>query len=74
MEKTITTADGRVLCLEVAGDPDGPVIVYHHGTPMSRLLFSAHVADVETKARASSVTTGQAMGGRRDIRAALSQM
>ncbi len=49
MEKTITTADGRVLCLEVAGDPDGPVIVYHHGTPMSRLLFSAHVADVETK-------------------------
>jgi pimeloyl-ACP methyl ester carboxylesterase len=49
MEKSITTPDGRLLRLELAGDPDGPVIVYHHGTPMSRLLFSRHAADAEAK-------------------------
>jgi pimeloyl-ACP methyl ester carboxylesterase len=49
MEKTITAADGRALRLELAGDLDGPVIVYHHGTPMSRRLFGAHMADVEAK-------------------------
>jgi pimeloyl-ACP methyl ester carboxylesterase len=43
METTVTTEDGRELRLDVGGDPDGPMILYHHGTPMSRLLYEPYV-------------------------------
>lgn len=46
---TITLADGRELCLEVAGDVSGRPIVVHNGTPNSRLLHPASVADAESR-------------------------
>lgn len=49
VERTLALAGGRALLLEVAGNPDGPVVLVHHGTPGSRLLFSDHVADAETR-------------------------
>ena len=33
---TFDLPDGRRLCFDDAGDPDGPVVVYVHGTPDSR--------------------------------------
>jgi pimeloyl-ACP methyl ester carboxylesterase len=33
---TLDLPDGRVLCFDDVGDPDGDVIVYVHGTPDSR--------------------------------------
>lgn len=43
--QTIETPDGRRLCLEIAGDPGGEVIVFHNGSPSSRLLPPTAVAD-----------------------------
>jgi pimeloyl-ACP methyl ester carboxylesterase len=42
--QSITTQDGRTLELHEAGDPHGLPVVVHHGTPMSGLLYDAHVA------------------------------
>jgi pimeloyl-ACP methyl ester carboxylesterase len=42
---TVQTPDGRTLCVERAGDHDGPAIVVHSGTPNSRLLFAPWAAD-----------------------------
>src|SRR3954451_6680118 len=36
--RAIQTPDGRVLRVYDAGDPAGPAILYHHGTPSSGLL------------------------------------
>ena len=33
---TFDLPDGRRLCFDDVGDPDGPVVVYVHGTPDSR--------------------------------------
>lgn len=33
------TPDGRALSVQEAGDPDGRAVLFHHGTPMSRLLY-----------------------------------
>jgi pimeloyl-ACP methyl ester carboxylesterase len=49
LERIISVADGRQLRLEVAGDADGKVVLVHHGTPGSRLLLPAHVADAEAR-------------------------
>jgi pimeloyl-ACP methyl ester carboxylesterase len=49
MERTISLADGRELALQVEGDPAGPVVVVHYGTPNSRLLFAPHIADAREK-------------------------
>jgi pimeloyl-ACP methyl ester carboxylesterase len=43
--QTIETSDGHRLCLEVAGDPEGDVIVFHNGSPNSRLLYQPAVTD-----------------------------
>jgi pimeloyl-ACP methyl ester carboxylesterase len=45
MAQTITTADGRVLRVEIAGDRRGRPIVMHHGTPGSGHPYGPHVAD-----------------------------
>ena len=42
-EFDIRSADGRVVHVYVDGDPAGPVLVYHHGTPFSGLLPSLWV-------------------------------
>lgn len=47
--RTITTLDGRTLCIEVAF-ADGPdAILAHLGTPNSRHLFGAWVADAHAR-------------------------
>ena len=45
MDRTIETDDGRDLCLQVEGPPDGPVILFHQYAPSSRLLYAPDVAD-----------------------------
>jgi pimeloyl-ACP methyl ester carboxylesterase len=42
---TISTGDGRLLCVQSTGDVDGRPVVVHHGTPGSRLLAGDWVAD-----------------------------
>ncbi len=47
--RSVTTPDGRTLRLYQAGAGDGPVVLVHHGTPMSGLLFDPHVRDAEER-------------------------
>jgi pimeloyl-ACP methyl ester carboxylesterase len=44
-EHRIPAADGRGLFVHDAGDPDGRPIVFHNGTPGSRLPYGAWVDD-----------------------------
>jgi pimeloyl-ACP methyl ester carboxylesterase len=39
-EHRIISFDGRNLQVQEAGDPEGAPVLFHHGTPMSRLLYS----------------------------------
>lgn len=48
-EHRLETPDGRVLAVMEGGDPAGPAVVVHHGTPMSRLLYGPNVADAEVR-------------------------
>jgi len=43
----VTTPDGRELCVESGGDPDGRPVLTHNGTPNSRLLHRPAVQDAE---------------------------
>ncbi len=45
MERTLRTADGRALRVEIAGDPGGKPVVMHHGTPGAGHAYGPHVAD-----------------------------
>jgi pimeloyl-ACP methyl ester carboxylesterase len=45
MERTVRTPDGRVLAVQESGDPAGSPVLVHNGTPMSRHLYGANVAD-----------------------------
>ncbi len=47
--RTISVGDGRELCLELAGDPQGKPILVHNGTPNSRHLFGQWIADADSK-------------------------
>lgn len=49
LEQTLTLADGRRLCFDDVGDPDGRAVLYVHGTPDSR---RARHPDDGTAARA----------------------
>lgn len=40
----INTPDGRVLCLEEAGDPAGSAVLVQNGAPSSRHLYPPHAA------------------------------
>ena len=35
--KTVTTEDGRTIAYVDGGDPNGPLVIHHHGAPSSRL-------------------------------------
>lgn len=48
-EHRVDAPDGRVLAVMEGGDPAGPAVVVHHGTPMSRLLYGPNVADAEAR-------------------------
>jgi len=45
MEKLIRVADGRVLRVELGGDPHGKPVLMHHGTPGAGVLYGPHVSD-----------------------------
>ena len=38
-EHRVTTPEGRALQVQEAGDPHGLPVLFHHGTPMSRLIY-----------------------------------
>ncbi len=40
MERTEIDLGDRVLSVQMAGSPDGPAIVYHHGSPSTGALFT----------------------------------
>jgi pimeloyl-ACP methyl ester carboxylesterase len=44
-ERDVRTPDGRTLRLQLAGDPGGPAILVHHGSPGGRVLYHAHAED-----------------------------
>jgi pimeloyl-ACP methyl ester carboxylesterase len=41
MEREITGPGGRTLLVHEAGDPDGALVVYHHGTPQNGLMLES---------------------------------
>jgi pimeloyl-ACP methyl ester carboxylesterase len=43
--RTISTQDGRKLCILEAGQPDGVPVVVHKGTPNSKILYDRWVED-----------------------------
>jgi len=45
VERTVQTADGRVLRVEDVGDPAGRPVLVHSGTPGARLQYGPHVRD-----------------------------
>jgi len=47
--RDVTTPDGRTLRLYEEGASGGPVVLVHHGTPMSGFLFGPHVRDAEER-------------------------
>jgi pimeloyl-ACP methyl ester carboxylesterase len=47
--RDITTPDGRTLRLHAVGAANGPVVLAQQGTPMTGLLFEAHVRDAEER-------------------------
>jgi pimeloyl-ACP methyl ester carboxylesterase len=47
--ETIAIGGGRVVCVELAGDPAGTPILVQAGEPMSRRLYDGWIADAERK-------------------------
>jgi len=45
----VAAPDGRTLNVHEAGDPAGPMILYHHGTPMNGALFAAWAQDAAAR-------------------------
>jgi pimeloyl-ACP methyl ester carboxylesterase len=41
--QSISTSDGRTLCVHEDGDPNGLPVLMQHGTPASGLLYEVHV-------------------------------
>jgi pimeloyl-ACP methyl ester carboxylesterase len=48
-EHDVPTPDGRALRVREDGDPAGPAILMHHGTPMAGTLYAAHAADARAR-------------------------
>jgi hypothetical protein len=47
--RTISVGQGREVCLEMAGDPQGNPVLVHNGTPNSRHLYGRCIADAAEK-------------------------
>jgi pimeloyl-ACP methyl ester carboxylesterase len=47
--RTISAGDGRQLCVEMAGQPDGTPVLVHNGSPNSRHLYGGWIADAGQK-------------------------
>jgi pimeloyl-ACP methyl ester carboxylesterase len=46
----VTAPDGRTLAVLEAGDPDGPAVVAHHGSPGAGRLFRTEIESAERRA------------------------
>lgn len=46
---TVSTPDGRELCVELAGNPGGRTILIHSGTPNSRHMYGRWIEDAEQR-------------------------
>jgi pimeloyl-ACP methyl ester carboxylesterase len=46
---TVSTPDGRDLCVELGGDESGRPVLVYAGTPMSRLFYGPHLEDAERR-------------------------
>jgi pimeloyl-ACP methyl ester carboxylesterase len=49
MDRLITTPDGRTLDVSDEGDPDGRVVIAHHGTPSTRLIYRPLIDDANSR-------------------------
>jgi pimeloyl-ACP methyl ester carboxylesterase len=49
LEKLITASDGRVLRVELGGDPHGKAVLMHHGTPGAGCLYAPHADDARDR-------------------------
>ena len=49
VQTRIVEADGRALCVEVAGAPAGPAVLVSAGTPNSRHLYRGWVEDAQAR-------------------------
>jgi pimeloyl-ACP methyl ester carboxylesterase len=45
----VVTKDGRTLCVEWGGDPSGPTVLVHSGTPGSRHIFGPVLRNAEQR-------------------------
>jgi pimeloyl-ACP methyl ester carboxylesterase len=45
----VRTPDGRVLAMREAGDPEGPAVVAHHGSPGAGTLFRTEIESAERR-------------------------
>jgi pimeloyl-ACP methyl ester carboxylesterase len=45
VQRTVHVPDGRILAVEEDGDPAGPAVLAHMGTPNSRHLYGPHARD-----------------------------
>ena len=63
-QRTVHTADGRLLAVEDRGDPAGRPVLVRRGTPSSRLAirYGLYVRDAADAGYGSSATTGRATG------------
>lgn len=48
-ERDVRLPGGRTLHVYEGGDPDGPAVLVHHGTPSSGLLHEPHARDAEAR-------------------------
>lgn len=46
---TISTENGRKICIIQAGQPDGIPVLVHNGTPCSRLLYDHWIEDAQSR-------------------------
>lgn len=49
MERFITVSDGRVLRIELGGEPRGKPVLMHHGTPGAGVLYGPHASDARDR-------------------------
>jgi len=47
--RAVETGDGRTLLVHVEGDPAGPIVVFHHGTPSDGRLYEPWIEDAKSR-------------------------
>ena len=62
-DASLKLADGRTLAYTDCGDPDGPLVMYFHGAPTSRLDLVVFEGDSLQQGRAWCHLTVQGTAG-----------